>query len=92
MGENNKFKELADKLAATKKNGWLKSEPQERQEVFSLARRYMAYLSAAKTEREAVTETVAWCQKQGFIPLEEAMKGGKKPGINFTGFGRNVLW
>ncbi len=83
MAESKKFKELADKLKFKKKSGWQQITAKTRQEVFSLAKRYISFLNRAKTERESVAEILSWCKHNGFVPLAGASKKTPSAGTRF---------
>ena len=53
---------------------------EELAKAFEYAKGYMAFLDAAKTEREAVKYAIAEAKKQGFVPYsfgDTPKKGGK---------------
>ena len=59
-----------------KKNAWLSYTEKEEQELFELNENYKKYISAAKTERRAVEETVKLAEKAGYKDLQKLI--GKK--------------
>ena len=65
--------ELREKLLAKPENGFKRLSAEEKAEMESYCRRYMAFMDACKTEREAVTWTVAACRQHGFQPLTAGM-------------------
>jgi len=65
--------ELRESLTATLKNGYAKISPQERDEMNTFAKDYMAFIDAAKTEREATSWAVAEAEKRGFKPFVPGM-------------------
>ena len=65
--------ELRNNLFAEKKNGYTRITPAQREEMESYCKRYMAFMDACKTEREATTWTVAEAEKQGFKPFSPDM-------------------
>lgn len=78
---------LKEKLFAKKENGLKKLECEEIKTAFQFCEGYKAYLDAAKTEREAVTASIALAQKAGFKPfaLGEKYSAGDKLYINNHG-------
>ena len=63
--------EKKEELFYQPKNGYDLIGPEERIACEDYCREYMAYLDAARTEREAVTEAVKLAEIAGFAPLEE---------------------
>ena len=53
---------------------WSGLKPAELKKVDSLSRDYMAFLNAARTERETVRELVRIAEKEGFCSLADAKK------------------
>ena len=70
--------ELKDSLLAAPKNGYNRITAEQREEMEAYCKRYMAFMDAAKTEREATDWTVAEAEKQGFVPFVPGMS--IKPG------------
>ena len=66
-------KELRNKLLYTPKNGYDLLSEAEREEMERYCHDYMKFLDAAKTEREAVTHTVAMAEDAGFVPFVPGM-------------------
>ena len=66
--------ELKEALFAAPKNGYTKLTAEERSEMEDYCKGYAAFIDAAKTEREAVTWTVAAAEKHGFKPLVPGMQ------------------
>ena len=64
-------------------NAWSAISPAEREAVAAYARDYMAFLSAAKTEREAFTLAVSQAQARGFVDLDSLRDGAQRlePGM-----------
>ena len=77
MSEN-KYKELREKLTYAPKNGYARLTEADKAEMEAYCKRYMAFLDAAKTEREAVRETVRQAEAAGFQPYTDGM--AVKPG------------
>ncbi len=65
--------ELRESLLASPKNGYTRITPAQRQEMEAYCRRYMAFIDAAKTEREATAWAVAEAKKLGFRPFTPGM-------------------
>ncbi len=70
--------ELRESLLAAPKNGYTRLDDQQRQEMNAYAQRYMAFMDACKTEREATTWAVVEAEKLGFRPFVPGMEA--KPG------------
>ena len=72
------IEELKSSLLAAPKNGYARISAEEKAEMEAYCKRYMAFMDAAKTEREATTWAVAEAEKQGFVPFVPGM--AVKPG------------
>ena len=72
------IEELRASLLAAPKNGFARLTAEERQEMDTYCKAYMAFIDAAKTEREATAWAVAEAEKRGFIPFTPGMDA--KPG------------
>jgi len=70
--------ELRSSLLATNKNGYTRITPEQREEMNAYAKRYMAFMDASKTEREATAWAIAEAEKYGFKPFTPGMEA--KPG------------
>ena len=70
--------ELREKLLYKPQNGFARLSAEERAEMEDYCKRYMAFMDACKTEREATAWTVDICQKNGFKALVPGME--LKPG------------
>ena len=70
--------ELRASLLAAPKNGFARLSAEERQEMDTYCKAYMAFIDAAKTEREATAWAVAEAEKRGFVPFKPGMDA--KPG------------
>ncbi|MGB9826583.1 MAG: aminopeptidase, partial [Desulfofundulus sp.] len=79
MKEASAGKKLFEDLAYKPKPAWDRLTGEERQQVFALAEDYKAFLTAAKTEREANALILAEAEKQGFRPAEK-FQGRLAPG------------
>ena len=73
--------ELRESLLAAPKNGFARITPEQRVEMEAYAKRYMAFMDAAKTEREATTWAIAEAEKYGFKPFTSGMAAN--PGDKF---------
>ncbi len=63
-------KELREKLFYTRKNGAGKVGTEVLAQADAFCEGYKVFLDRSKTEREAVKETVAMAEKNGFVPYE----------------------
>lgn len=69
-----------NELFYTPQNGYLRISEEEKQKINEYCKDYMAFMDAAKMEREAVAETVRQAKAAGFVPFEPgmALKAGDK--------------
>ena len=65
--------ELRKSLLAAPKNGFTRISADDRAEINAFAKRYMAFIDACKTEREATSWAVAEAEKLGFVPFVPGM-------------------
>ena len=65
--------ELRESLLAAPKNGYTKLTADQRVEMEAFSKRYMAFMDAAKTEREATAWAIAEAEKLGFKPFVPGM-------------------
>lgn len=65
--------ELRDALLMAPKNGYARLSAEDRTEMNDYCRRYMAFMDACKTEREATVWAVAEAEKNGFKPFTPGM-------------------
>ena len=65
--------ELRESLLAAPKNGFTRISAEDRAEMEAYCKRYMAFMDAAKTEREATTWAIAEAEKNGFKPFVPGM-------------------
>ena len=70
--------ELRKSLLAEKKNGYTRITAEQREEMNAYCKRYMAFMDACKTEREATAWAIAEAKKYGFVPFVPGMEA--KPG------------
>ena len=70
--------ELRESLLASPKNGFTRLSAEDRAEMESYCKRYMAFMDECKTEREATTWAVREAEKNGFKPFTPGMDA--KPG------------
>ena len=70
--------ELREALLAAPKNGFARITAEQKEEMNAYCKRYMAFMDAAKTEREATTWAIAEAEKNGFVPFVPGMEA--KPG------------
>ncbi|MBO4277557.1 MAG: aminopeptidase [Clostridia bacterium] len=71
-------------------NIWKDIAPEKREAIFSFNEGYKAFLSASKTERLAVAESIKLAEAKGFRPASEykALKAGDK--VYFINRGKNI--
>ena len=70
--------ELRESLLAAPKNGYARITAEQKVEMESYCKRYMSYMDACKTEREATAWAIAEAEKYGFVPYKPGMEA--KPG------------
>ena len=70
--------ELRESLMMSPKNGYATLTAQKREDMNAYIKRYMSFMDACKTEREATAWTVAEAEKLGFKPFVPGMDA--KPG------------
>ncbi len=68
-----KYQALREQLTYAPKNGYAVISEQDKPEMEAYSKRYMAFLDAAKTEREAVKEAVRQAKAAGFQPYADGM-------------------
>jgi len=61
-----------------RKNAWTSYSKKDREELTALCERYRKFISDNKTERECVTSVIKLARANGYKPLSEAIKAGKK--------------
>ena len=85
------IEELKESLLASPKNGYTKLTAQQRADMESYCKRYMAFMDACKTEREATAWTVATAEKHGFKEMKPGM--AVKPGdkVYFNNRGKAIM-
>ncbi len=72
------IEELKESLLAAPKNGFTRITAQQKAEMEAYCKGYMAFMDAAKTEREATAWAIAEAEKHGFVPFTPGMDA--KPG------------
>ena len=70
--------ELRENLLMAPKNGYARITPEEREEMNAYCRRYMAFMDACKTEREATAWAIREAENRGYKPFTPGME--VKPG------------
>jgi len=81
------IEELRQSLLLDRKNGYSRLTPGQREEMEQYAKRYSAFISNCKTERESVCWAVSAAEAQGFRPLvpDMELKPGDKVYLNNRG-------
>ena len=74
MAESNASKELKETLYLNRKNGGLRLSEEEIRKAEEYAEGYKRFLDAGKTEREAVSASIAMAEEKGFVPYEYGKK------------------
>ncbi len=83
--------ELAEKLLTKRKNGILRADDETIAAADDFNEGYKAFLNTAKTEREAVAETVKQAEAAGFKPYEKGVKYGAGEKLYFVNRGKAVI-
>ena len=78
---------LAKELTMETKNGLLKADDETLSEAQNFAEGYKTFLDVAKTEREAVKETIKMAEENGFVEFQfgKTYNAGEKVYINNRG-------
>ena len=71
MKEKTLAEKLREQLVYNPKNGGLKLTDDQLRKAFEFCDDYKEFLDAAKTEREAVAESVRLAEIAGFVPFEK---------------------
>ena len=82
---------LSDKLLSNKKNGILRISDNELDKTDAFCEGYKTFLDNAKTEREAVAQTVILAEKAGFKPYEAGKKYAAGEKIYFVNREKAVI-
>ena len=82
--------ELRESLLAAPKNGFTKLNAQQREEMEAYAKRYMAFMDAAKTEREATAWAVEKAEELGFKPFTPGMAVNPGDKIYYNNRGKAI--
>ncbi len=81
MSEVSSAREMFDKLAYKKQNVFENSDPETIKAIYDYSVGYMKFLDTAKTEREAVSETISLAKANGYTEYrfgESLVVGDKK--------------
>ncbi|MBR2048198.1 MAG: aminopeptidase [Oscillospiraceae bacterium] len=84
------IEELKESLLAAPKNGFTRITAEDRVEMEAYAKRYMAFMDAAKTEREATSWAVREAEKQGFKPFVPGMAANPGDKIYYNNRNKSV--
>ncbi len=85
--EEKKYESLRKELLSSPKNGYDRISDADLAAMEPYCKEYMEFISACKTEREAVDWTIAEAEKHGFKPLVPGME--LKPGDRVYGNGHS---
>lgn len=77
-GHNMTTEELRNSLLASPKNGYTRISDSQKEKMEGYAKRYMAFMSECKTEREATAWAIREAEKLGYKPFTPGMEA--KPG------------
>ncbi len=83
--------ELREALMMSPKNGYTRLTAEERQEMNDYAKRYMVFMDACKTEREATSWATAEAEKQGFKPFVPGMSVNPGDKIYYNNRGKSFM-
>ena len=65
--------ELRESLLMAPKNGYTRLDDAQRGEMEDYCKRYMAFMNACKTEREATAWAIREAEKRGYKPFTPGM-------------------
>ena len=82
--------ELRKSLLAAPKNGFTRVNAEQRAEIEAYNKRYMAFMDAAKTEREATDWAIAEAEKYGFVPFVPGMAVNPGDKIYYNNRGKAI--
>ena len=87
MSEKTQGQILNEELTYIKKSSYETADADEKAIMFSYAKEYMAFLNAAKTEREAVLEGIRLAEENGYTPYSfgEKLSAGDRRYYNNRG-------
>ena len=83
--------ELRESLLMAPRNGYARITAEQKSEMESYCRNYMAFMDACKTEREATAWTVREAQKRGFKPFTPGMDAKAGDKIYFDNRGKSIM-
>ena len=83
--------ELRESLLMAPKNGYADMTAQQRTEMEQYAKRYMAFMDACKTEREATSWAVAEAERRGFRPFAPGMTVAPGDKIYYNNRGKSII-
>ena len=83
--------ELREALLMAPKNGHTALTEQQRVEMDDYCKRYMAFMDACKTEREATAWTVDVAEKNGFKPLTAGMELQPGDKVYYDNRGKSII-
>ena len=82
---------LRNELLAAPKNGYQRMSESQIYKMNQYCKDYMAFLDAAKTEREAVDWAVAQAQDRGYRPLQAGMSLKPGDGVYMNNRGKSII-
>ncbi len=90
--ETNKeeIKKLKKEVSYKRKNCFKDASAEDIQNAFAYAGAYKKYMDAAKTEREAVTESIAMAQAKGYVPYSFGDKLEPGKGYYYNNRGKSL--
>ena len=82
--------ELRESLFAAPKNGYARITAEQKAEMNAYCKRYMAFMDACKTEREATAWAIAEAEKLGFKPFAPGMTANPGEKIYYNCRGKAI--
>ena len=82
--------ELRESLLAAPKNGYARITKEQKEEMNAYCKRYMAFIDACKTEREATAWAVAEAEKLGYKPFTPGMTANPGDKIYYNNHGKAI--
>ena len=83
--------ELREALTMSPKNGYTLISDEERQEMNDYCKRYMAFMDACKTEREATAWAVREAEKRGFKAFTSGMPANPGDKIYYNNRDKSIM-
>ena len=90
--EKTRGEQLREKLFSEPKNAFDRLSDEEIKTAYDYCEDYKKFLDNGKTERECVDYTVAWLEKEHFVPFEFGKKYAAGDRIYYNNRGRSIVF